>query len=124
MNKSMTTTILGMTIGCAATLGCSAAVASPASADQPATYVVRFADVDLSRIDGAATVYTRIRSAARLVCTSLDGRDLGLLVKFHACVDKAIADAVASVNRPLLSQYHQLHTKGDKVGLVQLAKAN
>jgi UrcA family protein len=126
MNKSMTTTILGMTIGCAATLGCSAALASPASAgiDQPATYVVRFADLDLSRIDGAATVYTRIRSAARQVCTSLEGRDLGLLVKYRACVDKAIADAVASVNRPLLSQYHQLHTKGDKVGVVQLAKVN
>ncbi len=126
MNKSMTTAILGMTIGCAATLGCSAALASPASAgiDQPATYVVRFADLDLSRIDGAATVYTRIRSAAHQVCTSLEGRDLGLLVKYRACVDKAIADAVASVNRPLLSQYHQLHTKGDKVGVVQLAKAN
>jgi UrcA family protein len=126
MNKSMTTTILGITIGCAATLGCSAAVASTAGAgiDEPATYVVRFADVDLSRIDGVATVYTRIRSAAGRVCTSLEGRALGLLVKYHACVDKAIADAVASVNRPLLSQYHQLHTKGDKVGLVQLAKAN
>jgi UrcA family protein len=126
MNKSMTTTVLGMTIGCAAIFGCSAAVASPASAaiDEPATYVVRFADVDLSRIGGAATLYTRIRQAAGQVCTPLEGRDLGLLVKHRACVDKAIADAVASVNRPLLSQYHQLHTKGDKAGLVQLAKAN
>ena len=35
-----------------------------------------------------------------------------------------IADAVVKVNRPLLSQYHQLRTKGDKAGLVQLAKAN
>jgi hypothetical protein len=37
---------------------------------------------------------------------------------------KAIADAVASVNRPLLSQYHQLRTKGDKTRGVELAKAN
>jgi UrcA family protein len=126
MNKSMTTTVRGMTIVCAAILGCSAAVASPASAaiDQPATYVVRFADLDLSRIDGAATLYNRIRLAANQVCAPLESRDLGLLVKDRACVDKAIADAVANVNRPLLSQYHQLHTKGDKVGLVQLAKAN
>ena len=36
-------------------------------------------------------------------------------------VPAAIADAVASVNRPLLSQYHQLRTKGDKGALVQLA---
>jgi hypothetical protein len=28
------------------------------------------------------------------------------------------------INRPLLSQYHQLRSKGDKAGLVQLAKAN
>jgi len=126
MKKNMTMTVRGMTLGCAAILGCSAAVASPAGAaiDEPATYVVHFADVDLSRIDGAATVYTRIRGAANQVCRPLESRDLGLLVKHRACVDKAIADAVASVNRPLLSQYHQLHTKGDKVGLVQLANAN
>jgi UrcA family protein len=126
MNKSMTTTVRGMTIVCAAILSCSAAVASPASAaiDQPPTYVVRFADVDLSKVDGAATLYTRIRGAAKQVCAPFDTRELGFLVQYHACVDKAIADAVANVNRPLLSQYHQLHTKGDKVGLVQLAKAN
>ena len=126
MNKSMTTTILGMTIGCAGILGCSAAIASPASAaiDAPATSVVRFADVDLSKIEGAAAVDSRIRLAANQVCRPLESRDLGLMVKYRACVDKAIADAVANVNRPLLSQYHQLHTKGDKFGLVQLAKAN
>jgi hypothetical protein len=36
---------------------------------------------------------------------------------------KAIADAVSSINRPLLSQYHQLRTKGGKAGPVQLAKS-
>jgi hypothetical protein len=39
-------------------------------------------------------------------------------------MDKAVADAVEHVNRPLLSQYHQLRIKGDKAGLVRLAKAN
>jgi hypothetical protein len=39
-------------------------------------------------------------------------------------MDKAVSDAVASVNRPLLSQYHQLRTKGDRIGLVQLARAD
>lgn len=126
MNKSMSTTVLGMTLVCAAALGCGAAVAGPAGAaiDAPATYVVRFADVDLSSIEGAATLYNRIRQAANQVCSPLESRTLGLLVRDRACVDKAVADAVAGVNRPLLSQYHQLHTKGDKVGLVQLAKAD
>jgi hypothetical protein len=39
-------------------------------------------------------------------------------------MDNAMADAVTSVNRPLLSRYHQLRTKGDTAGIVQIAKGN
>ncbi len=124
MNKTTTIALRAVTIGLAAVIGCSAAHAS--SNDQSATkerhqYVVRYADVDLSKIDGAITVYSRIRQAANGVCESLDSRVLGLVEKHRACVNQAIADAVASVNRPLLSQYHQLRTKGDKGAVVQLA---
>jgi UrcA family protein len=126
MNKTTTIAVRAMTISLAAVIGCSAAHASNVSKDESATnerhqYVVRFADVDLSRIDGAMTVYGRIRQAASAVCGSLDSRVLGLMEKHRACVNQAIADAVASINRPLLSQYHQLRTKGDKAALVQLA---
>jgi UrcA family protein len=127
MNKTTTIAVRAMTIGLAAVIGCSAAYASNASQDESAThewhqYVVRFADVDLSRIDGAIAAYARIRQAANVVCQSLDSRVLGLTEKHSACVNQAIADAVASINRPLLSQYHQLRTKGDKAALVQLAR--
>jgi len=123
MNKNTTITLRAMTIGLAAVIGCSAAYASDVSKDGSATnerhqYVVRFADVDLSSIDGAITVYSRIRQAANAVCESLDSRVLGLMEKHSACVNQAIADAVASVDRPLLSQYHQLRTKGDKGALL------
>ena len=126
MNKITIIAVRAMTIGLAAVIGCSAAYASDVSQDESATnerhqYVVRFADVDLSSIDGAITVYSRIRQAANAVCESLDSRVLGLMEKHRACVNQAIADAVASVDRPLLSQYHQLRTKGDKGALVQLA---
>src|ERR1700719_2412247 len=126
MNKNTTITLRAMTISLAAVIGCSAALASNVSKDESATnerhqYVVRFADVDLSSIDGAITVYSRIRQAANAVCESLDSRVLGLMEKHRACVNQAIADAVASVDRPLLSQYHQLRTKGDKGALVHLA---
>jgi UrcA family protein len=126
MNNTTTIAVRAMTIGLAAVIGCSAAHASNVSKNESATnewhqYVVRFADVDLSRIDGAMTVYGRIRQAASAVCESLDSRVLGLMEKHRACVNQAIADAVASINRPLLSQYHQLRTKGDKAALVQLA---
>ena len=120
MNKSTTIAVRAMTIGLAAVIGCSAAHASNVS-NEFHQYVVRFADVDLSRIDGAITVYGRIRQAADAVCESLDSRALGLMEKHRACVNQAITDAVAGINRPLLSQYHQLRTKGDKAGLVQLA---
>ena len=126
MNKTTTIAVRALTIGLAAVIGCSAAQASDVSKDPSATNeryqnVVRYADVDLSRIDGAITVYGRIRQAANAVCESLDSRVLELAEKHRACVNQAIADAVASVDRPLLSQYHQLRTKGDKGALVQLA---
>ena len=126
MNKTTTIVVRALTIGLAAVIGCSAAQASnvskdPSAANERYQNVVRYADVDLSRIDGAITVYGRIRQAANAVCESLDSRVLGLAEKHRACVNQAIADAVASVNRPLLSQYHQLRTKGDKGALVQLA---
>jgi UrcA family protein len=117
MNKTTTIAVRAMTIALAAVIGCGAAQAS----NERHQYVVRFADVDLSRIDGAMTVYGRIRQAANSVCESLDSRVLGLMEKHRACVNQAVADAVASINRPLLSQYHQLRTKGDKAALVQLA---
>ena len=62
-------------------------------------------------------------SPTRRATSAILSRLSGTPSEYRACVDKAIADAVAIVNRPLLSQYHQLRTKGDKAGLVQLAKA-
>jgi UrcA family protein len=128
MNRSMATAARAMTICLAATLGYNTADASSISNDESATnasyaYVVRFADVNLSKIDGAIALYARIRQAAGTVCRPLESRQLSLATLHRTCMDKAIADAVASVNRPLLSQYHQLRTKGDRAGLVQLAKA-
>jgi hypothetical protein len=63
----------------------------------------------------------RIRHAAETLCESAAtwGKKEG-----EACVRKAIDDAVARVDLPLLTQYNQLRSKGDKAGLVQLANAN
>jgi UrcA family protein len=106
----------------------SIAIGGQAQAQEPAAtstttvaYPVGFSDLDVSTMKGAKTLYLRIRFAAETVCESAAtwGKKEG-----RACVDKAVDDAVARVNRPLLSQYHQLRSKGDKAGLVQLAKAN
>jgi hypothetical protein len=49
---------------------------------------------------------------------------MGLAEKYRACMAKAVADAVATVNRPLLSEYHQLRARGNGTGRVMLTKAH
>jgi len=85
------------------------------------SYPVRYSDLDVSTVKGAKTLYLRVRYAAETLCESAAtwGKKEG-----EACVQKAINDAVARVNAPLLTQYSQLRSKGDKAGLVQLANAN
>ncbi len=130
MNKSMTFAVRAIAIGAVVALGFSAGSASAAgpSNDQAVSdgakqYVVRFADLDLSKMAGASALYVRLQHAARAVCHPLESRELALATKYRACVDQAVTSAVASVNRPMLSEYHQLRTKGEKVGPVQLANA-
>ena len=128
MNKPIAAAARAMVI-CAAVIAGYGAAAGSLSDGQSAvnaspTYVVRFQDLDLSKIDGAKALYGRLRHAADVVCASFESRAMGLSAKHRDCVDKAIGAAVASVNRPLVSQYHQLHTKGDKFNPVRLAKVN
>jgi UrcA family protein len=114
----------------AASFFASMAIGGTALAQEPAarsttnwsvTYPVRYSDLDVSTTNGAKTLYLRIRYAAETLCESAAtwGKKEG-----KACVRKAVDDAVARVNSPLLSRYHQLRSKGDKAGLVQLANAN
>jgi UrcA family protein len=124
------TKIRAITISAAIVLGFSAAAASASTAsnqfvsDGVNKYIVRFADLDLSKIDGAARLYSRLRHAAAIVCSPLDSRNLVMAAQYQVCVDQAIAGAVASVDRPMLSQYHESQSKGGKSAVTQLARAN
>jgi len=93
----------------------TAAEATPAST---VSYPVGYSDLDVSTAKGAKTLYLRIRYAAETLCQSAAtwGKKEG-----EACVNKAINDAVARVHAPQLTEYTQLHSKGDKAGLLQLA---
>jgi UrcA family protein len=131
MNKFIATTARTFAIGITATIAFNAANASTdgVSNVQPTksdylTYVVRFSDLDISKIEGTKTLYTRLHYAANVVCMPLESATAWGASKHRACINKAIDDAVAGVNRPLLSQYHQLRTKGDKSAAIQLASAN
>src|SRR5450432_3786720 len=96
-------------------------VSSQSATHELVSYPVPFSDLDVSTIKGAKTLYLRIRYAAETLCESAAtwGKKEG-----ETCVSKAINDAVARVDAPLLTQYHELRSKGDKARLLQLAKAN
>ena len=105
-------------------IGGTALASEPAAASTTnwsVAYPVRYSDLDVSTAKGAKTLYLRIRYAAETLCESAAtwGKKEG-----EACVNKAVNDAVARVNAPVLTQYSQLRSKGDKAGLAQLANAN
>jgi UrcA family protein len=83
--------------------GCSA-VSIAADRSDVHQAVVKFADLNQSNQQGAATLYNRIVFAAHEVCESFDTgiRDLPSHARLDACVHRAIADAVTKVGRPEL----------------------
>ena len=82
--------------------------------------VVHFADLDLSRSEGAAVLYQRLDGAAKAVCAPLD-RDLARYTAFKACVKGALSTAVAKVDQPALTAYYEEKTNGRKA-VVRIAQ--
>ena len=70
--------------------------------DEPPQRVVRYADLDLTHPAGAATLYSRLRVAARDVCDPVNPRDRSSV----NCAETALARAVADVNAPALTDYY------------------
>ncbi len=94
---------------------------STSTTNSSVTHPVGYGDLDISTAKGARILYLRIRYAAETLC---ENAATWSKKEGQACVNKALNDAVARVNAPLLTQYTQLRSKGDKAALVQLAKAN
>jgi len=69
--------------------------------------VVHYSDLNVSSQKGAAALYLRIRRAADTVCPGYNLAELTSRARRDACVRKAIADAVITVNEPaLFAQYN------------------
>jgi UrcA family protein len=68
---------------------------------------VHFSDLNLTSIDGAATLYRRLQSAAGSVCTEHGTKDVGSISRVKTCVSAAISAAVADANQPSLTAYYQ-----------------
>ena len=73
--------------------------------------VVPFADLDLSREAGVKVLYQRIKAAAESVCSPLRrARSLAVEPGWRDCRNAAVANAVADVDHPLLTELHRLST--------------
>ena len=83
---------------------------SGASQDDNLSRVVKFGDLDLTHSQGAAVLYTRIRSAAREVCVPEYNWVMEMRAISAKCRDEAIARAVGEVNAPALTAYYQGRT--------------
>jgi UrcA family protein len=86
-----------------ASMGASAA--APASGGEVPVYHVNYADLDLAHRAGADALFARIKSAARRVCEPAAESEPFRFAQLREqrCIEKAIADAVADVGSPLLT---------------------
>jgi UrcA family protein len=73
------------------------------------TSVTHLGDLDLSRSSGAHEALARIHTAARRVCSPIDGavQGAGQFEMFNACVAQAELRAVAEVDAPALTSLYR-----------------
>lgn len=102
---------------CIAAVAACAVLSGPAQANDHSVTIrlpVSTAGLDLSQRAGAGELYGRIKAAARIVCGSGDRVGLEPVTDFKSCYEKALADAVRSVNRPQVTlAYLKTHTLQD-----------
>ena len=101
---------------CLAAVAAYGALAGPALASAPEVTVkvtVSAAGVTLAEPAGVRALYGRLRQAARLVCGRGDRVGLEPAKDFAGCYEKALGDAVRSVNRPELTMVYM----GDRASL-------
>ena len=72
--------------------------------DDDYSVTVKFADLDLDRQAGIATLYVRIKGAAQRVCYQ-QAIDQQVNQTYPVCVKRAVSTAVARIDRPMLSDY-------------------
>ena len=73
----------------------------------PAQKVVRYSDLDLSQRDGAKMLYARLQGAATQVCGTLDRRNLRQMQLQRECYEKALAEAVVSVDKSAVTALYR-----------------
>jgi UrcA family protein len=97
----------------ATAVACALFAGNVAADDHDVTVAIRVNahGLDLNQSADAQTLYTRLQQAAWVACTRGDRVDLVPLENPTACYQKALGNAVRSVNAPMLTQlYLETHT--------------
>ena len=105
MNKTIRTTLCTASY-CAlgAAVLCTLTTPAVASDQDVPTKTVRFDDLNVAKAAGAKVLYRRIQAAAQEVCPRSISRDLHLVEVQRACIERAIDNAVRSVNAVALTE--------------------
>jgi UrcA family protein len=90
--------------------------------DSPRQVLVHFADLDVTRVEGATTLYHRLQNAAKSVCSEDNTRDLASAIRVKACESNSISAAVTQINRPTLTAYYRAKVGDAKVALRQASR--
>jgi UrcA family protein len=102
-----------LTFGLFALLSLTSVVATASNSDASVpTYKVNFDDLDLSTAAGNERLYRRIRTAAESVCRTSEGRRLADIARHKSCMEDAVADAVAKIDKPTLTASYRAHHGG------------
>ena len=74
----------------------------------PPSVSVHYSDASFGTVEGTAKVYRKLKTAARKVCGVNDGGRLTLDqgIAARECFEKALADAVRRIDRPMLTSVH------------------
>ena len=95
-------------LAAASTTLCAAAFAG--DADALPQRRVSFADLNLNHPEGVKVLYSRLRSAARAVCSTSSTMPYDLRGQSRKCAEVAMQDAVAQINNSNLTAYYNEKT--------------
>jgi len=96
-------------VSAAALITCGVTVAQ-ADAFEPRSVLVRFADLDTADTQGAATLFSRLNTAAKSVCRDLEpGAELARVRVYVSCIHTALSNAIVTINRPAVTAYAAAH---------------
>jgi UrcA family protein len=95
-------------------------IATAAPAPDAPQMVVHFADLDLTKTEGAVTLYQRLRAAAETICGPRQDREPAKAADFKKCVHSALASAEMTIDRAKLAAYYRAQNEPRNTS-VQLA---